>query len=117
MKATAVSSTGVVLEPTALTPEESKIVKQLTGLVPRSPKELGALRRKFQRGGYYTLTPVAVYTVMQLILPVVVGLVPLIWLPFRQAWALVLVAAVFGFQLPGFWLARRITKRQRALDN
>jgi tight adherence protein C len=105
MKAVTMSSTGVVLEATSLTPEESKIVKQLTGLVPRSPKELGALRRKFQRAGYYTLTPV------------VVGVIPLIWLPLSQAWALVLVAAVFGFQLPGFWLARKISKRQRALDN
>ena len=116
MKAT-VSGTGVILEQTALTPEESKIVKQLTGLVPRSPKELGALRRRFQRAGYYTLTPVAVFTVMQLVMPVVVGILPLIWLPLRQAWALVLVAGVLGFQLPGFWLARQITKRQRAIDN
>lgn len=117
MKATTVSSTGVVIEATALTPEESKIVKQLTGLVPRSPKELGALRRRFQRAGYYTLTPVAVFTVMQVVLPVVVGVVPLFFLPLRQAWALVLVAAVLGFQLPGFWLARQISKRQRAIDN
>src|SRR5690348_9239044 len=75
---TPVSSTGVVLEQVALTPEESKIVKQLTSLVPRSPKELGALRRRFQRGGYYSLTPVAVYTLAQIISPVVIGLLPLI---------------------------------------
>ena len=117
MKATAVSSTGVILETTSLTPEESKIAKQLTALVPRSPKELGALRRRFQRAGYYTLTPVAVFTVMQLVMPVVLGVVPLIWLPFRQAWALVLVAGFLGFQLPSFWLARKISQRQRAIDN
>src|SRR5262245_41338580 len=81
-----VSSTGVVLEQVTLTPEESKIVKQLTGLVPRSPKELGALRRRFQRAGYYTLTPVAFYTLAQVIMPVVIGMLPVIWIPFRQGW-------------------------------
>jgi tight adherence protein C len=117
MKTVTTSSTGVILEATALTPEESDIVKKLTGLVPRSPKELGALRRRFQRAGYYTLTPVAVFTVFQVVMPVVVGVIPLIWLPLRTAWPLVAVSALFGFQLPGFWLARAISKRQRAVDN
>ena len=117
MKATAVTTTGVVLENTALTPEESKIAKRLTGLVPRSPKELGTLRRRFQRAGYYTLTPVGVFTAFQLVMPVVVGVIPLIWLPFKQAWPLMLVGGALGYQLPGFWLARQITKRQRVIDN
>jgi tight adherence protein C len=117
MRTVNVPTTGVVLEQVTLTPEESKFAKQLTALVPRSPKELGSLRRRFQRAGYYTLTPVAVYTLMQVIMPVVLGPIPLIWLPLRQGWPLVLVAGLLGFQLPAFWLASRITKRQRALDN
>lgn len=117
MKTMSTPSTGVVLEQTSLTPEESKIVKQLTALVPRSPKELGALRRRFQRAGYYTLTPVAVYTVFQIVSPVLIGVLPFIWLPPKQAWAVALVAALLGFQLPGFWLARSTSKRQRVVDN
>lgn len=117
MKAVTQPSTGVVIEPTALTPEESKIVKRLTELVPRSPKELSGLRRRFQRAGYYTLTPVAVYTLAQIVSPILMGLVPLIWLPFSTAWPIMLVTAALGYQLPGFWLYRRIRLRQRAIDN
>jgi tight adherence protein C len=117
MKATTTTPTGVVLEATALTPEESKIIKQLTALVPRSPKELGTLRKRFQRAGYYTLTPVAFYTLAQVVTPVITGLLPLIWLPFGTAWPVMLVTALLGYQLPGFWLYRRITLRQRAIDN
>jgi tight adherence protein C len=111
------STTGVVLEQVTLTPEEPRIVKQLTGLVPRSPKELGALRRRFQRAGYYTLTPVAFYTLAQIVAPVVVGLLPLIWIPIRQGWPVAIVAALLGAQLPAFWLHRQIGKRQRQVDN
>ncbi len=111
------SATGVVLESTALTPEESRLVKQLTALVPRSPRELSALRRRFQRAGYYTLMPVAVYTVAQVLLPIVVGALPLIWMPLQRAWPIVIVAGLLGFQLPGFWLVRKIARRQRLIDN
>ncbi|HXT72023.1 MAG TPA: type II secretion system F family protein [Vicinamibacterales bacterium] len=117
MKTVTASATGVVLEQVSLTPEESKFVKQLTGLVPRSPKELGALRRRFQRAGIYTLGPVAGYTLAQVISPIVVGLLPLIWLPVRQGWPVAIVAALLGAQLPGFWLHRKIGARQRAVDN
>ncbi len=47
-------ATGVLLENQSLDPEQSKIVKQLSGIVPRSPKDMGKLRRKFVRAGYHT---------------------------------------------------------------
>ncbi len=50
-------------------------------------------------------------------MPLALAPIPLIWLPLRQAWPLCLVAGLLGFQLPAFWLASRITKRQRAIDN
>lgn len=117
MRSVSAPSTGVVIERTALTTEESEIVKKLTQLVPRSPKELGALRRRFQRAGYDTLAPLAVFTLAQIVLPVVLGLLPLIWGPFSKVWAIALLAAVMGLQLPSFWLARQMSKRQRAIDN
>ena len=46
-------ATGVLLENQSLDPEQSKIAKQLSGIVPRSPKEMGKLRRKFVRAGYH----------------------------------------------------------------
>ena len=117
MKTVTKSNTGVVIEHTALTPEESEIVKKLTALVPRSPKELSGLRRRFQRAGYYTLTPVAVYTVFQIAMPILLGVLPVIWLPLKTAWPIMGCAALIGYQLPGFWLYRKTAIRQRALDN
>lgn len=117
LKTVSSSGTGVVLEPTALTPEESRLVRQLTAIVPRSPKELGALRRRFQRAGYHSLAPVAIYSLFQVIAPVVLGVLPLIWLPLSQAWVIAIIAALLGLQLPGFWLSQQIRKRQRVVDN
>jgi tight adherence protein C len=109
--------TGVVIEATALTPQEARWVKQLTALVPRSPKDMSKLRRRFTRAGYQTLTPVAIYTAAQVAVPLTLALLPLIWLSFQLAWPVMLVAALLGSQIPSLWLQRRITGRQRLIDN
>ncbi len=89
-------TTGVLLDAPALTPEETEFVKQLSAVVPRSPKDMTRLRRRFVRAGYYTLTPVAIYTLAQLVLPVVVRPASRCILARRstQSWMLVLIGAV-----------------------
>lgn len=117
MKGVGPPTTGVVIEATSLTFEESEVVQRLTAIIPRSPKELSGLRRRFMRAGYSTLAPVAVFSLAQVLCPVATGLLPLVWLPLSQAWPVMIVAVLLGFQLPAYWLYRRIALRQRAIDN
>ncbi|HEX5216244.1 MAG TPA: type II secretion system F family protein [Vicinamibacterales bacterium] len=112
-----VTATGVLIEGPSLDPEPSPFVKKAVTLVPRSPKDMSSLRRQLVRAGYYTMTPVAVYTIAQLVCPIVLGLVPFTFLPANQAWILAGIFAVLGYLLPGLILGRLITKRQKVIQN
>ena len=113
-----IPATGVLIDAPTLTPEETVFVKRVTAMVPRSPKQMGAMRRQFARAGYYTLTPIAIYTLSQMVLPVVFGLVPLAFgLRGTTAVVLVLIAAMIGFQLPTLWLYRQTVIRQQEIQN
>jgi tight adherence protein C len=111
-------TTGVLLDAPMLTPEETAFVKRMSSIVPRSPKDMSALRRRFARAGYYTLTPIANYTLACIVCPVVFGLLPLAFSPpANAAWILVLFGAGVGYQLPGLWLMRKTTQRQKQIQN
>src|SRR6188768_2200565 len=113
-----VPATGVLIDTTALTPEESRFVKRVTAIVPRSPKQMTVVRRRFARAGYYTLTPIAAFTLAQIILPVVFGLAPLYFGPTGvQAVIFVMIGAMLGLQIPTFWLYRKTSIRQQQIQN
>jgi tight adherence protein C len=111
------SPSGVLLENPTLTSEPTPLIKQLTSLVPRSPKDVTRLRKKFIRAGYQTLTPVAVYSVLQIALPVVFGLSALVFVPVKPLWPIVALSAAVGWLLPGFWLSRKIKAPQKVITN
>jgi tight adherence protein C len=108
---------GVLLENPTLTSEPTELLKQLTSIVPRSPKDVTRLRKQFMRAGYQTLTPVAIYTVAQLVLPITFGLLALFFVSFRSGWLIIALCALIGWFLPGFWLSRQIKARQKVIRN
>ena len=113
-----VPSTGVLIDAPTLTPEETVFVKRMTAVVPRSPKQMTAMRRRFSRAGYYTLTPIAVFTLAQIVLPVVCGLAPLLLKPTgTEAVVFILIGAMIGYQIPTFWLYRKTVARQQQIQN
>jgi tight adherence protein C len=118
-RATAGATTGSVLIGTqSLAQQSSEFAKRVTTFVPRSPKEMSRLRRRFLRAGYTTLTPVAIYSLAQIACPLVFGLMPLIVLQAStQTWLICAVAAVMGYLVPGVVLGRIIKKRQKIIQN
>ena len=106
-----------LLEKRALTPEESKIVRRLSGLIPKSPKQMGQLKRRMVRAGYHGTTPLAVFSAARLACPLVLGLLPLLVMPLSSAMLLVAAMAIVGFLLPGFVLERMIAARQKVIRN
>lgn len=110
-------ATGVILDNPTLTPEASPFVKQVTSFVPRSPKEVSRLRKRFMRAGYQTLTPLAVYTLGQLIGAAVLGGLPLLLLSRPASLILCAAGLILGWLLPGFVLDRLIAKRQKVIQN
>jgi len=108
---------GVLLENPTLSSEPTQFIKKLTTIVPRSPKDVTRLRKKFMQAGYQTLTPVAVYSVFQIVLPIVFAVIPLFFSALRSSWLIIAICALVGYLLPGFWLSRKIKARQKVIRN
>jgi tight adherence protein C len=118
LRADASSAASVLLDaPTSLTPDTSDLVKRVAGLMPRSPKDMTRLRRRFVRAGYQTMTPIALFTFAQMACPLLFGIVPLFFPPFPGRWLTVAVMALMGFQIPSFVLHRITQARQKAIRN
>jgi tight adherence protein C len=107
---------GLLLENQTLTPDDGPFVKRMSAIVPRSPASTNRLRRRFMRAGCHTLTPIAVYTAAQIVLPVMFGLLAVVLFGVGN-WPVIACFALVGWLLPGFVLSRRIKARQRVIQN
>lgn len=90
---------------------------RLSKLLPRkSATQLSRLQLRLTRAGVRTAAAPIYYTVAQIALPVAFGAVTFLYAgPANAVYAL--GAAVVGFVLPGMWLSRRISNRQKAIRN
>lgn len=115
-QAVAGPTTGVLMDAPTLTEADEEWVKQITGLVPRSPQSMNALKRQFARAGLYSTKSIAIYTLFQLIFPVVLGLTPIL-LRWPSSWLFAIIGGLVGYQIPGLWLMRKTAVRQKEIQN
>lgn len=87
--------------------------KNLPG-IPKSPKEMGRLRRRLAMAGYTSPTAVVLYASANLVTPILFGLVALVAVGGR-GWLVVLFAIAIGYLLPGMLLARKVDLRKREI--
>jgi tight adherence protein C len=81
--------------------------------VPKSPKEMGKLRRRLAAAGYMDSKAVFVFALANLISPIVFGLGALFAFGVTKGWFFALCAAAFGYLLPGLLLGRKVERRKR----
>jgi tight adherence protein C len=111
-------STGVLIDSRTLTAEESAFFKRMSTLVPRSPKDMTALRRRLGRAGYYSLGSVSAFTVAQIVSPLLCAVVALWFVPpGLQKWLAAVAAGLVGYQIPSLWLYRQTVLRQKQIEN
>jgi tight adherence protein C len=89
----------------------------LRRFVPKSPKEMGRLRRRLAAAGYTHAGAAVVYSLAEICLPVVLAAVPLIVLPLKYGLLLALLSGAIGFFVPGLVVERKIRKRQKQITN
>jgi len=89
----------------------------LQRFVPKSPKEMGRLRRRLAAAGYTHAGAAVVYSLAEICLPVVLAAVPLIVLPLKYALLVALLGGVIGFFVPGLVVERKIRRRQMQITN
>jgi tight adherence protein C len=87
--------------------------KNLPG-IPKSPKEMGRLRRRLAMAGYTSPTAVVLYALANLVTPILLGLVVVVVVGGR-GWIFALFAAAAGYLLPGVLLAWKIDLRKREI--
>lgn len=113
----AAATSGVLLENPSLTPEESLFAQKVLSVIPKSPKEVTRLRKRFMRAGYHTLTPVALYSLGQVVFPIVLGGLAFTLLSAPASWILGAAGVLIGWLLPSFVLERLTAKRQKVIQN
>jgi tight adherence protein C len=111
------TNTQLVLEPTRLAEVPNPLLQKLSMAMPRSPKNMNRLRRRLVRAGYYDLRTAILFGTAELVSPVIFGIGTVSLLGWTDGWILALIAAVFGYLLPGLWLQRKTSQRQRAIHN
>jgi len=102
----------------SLTDAPSALIKRLQQVVPKSPKDMSRLRRRLTNAGYRSASAATVFAASELLLAVVGALAMLsVRGVSRSGLLFVLFAAVVGYLLPGVWLARKTSLRQRQIQN
>jgi tight adherence protein C len=91
--------------------------KSLSRLVPKSPKEMGRLRRRLARAGYTKPEAAIVYTLCEFGCPVLFGGIALLALGMPIGLLPAALAAIVGYALPGLYVGHKTAKRQRQIQN
>jgi tight adherence protein C len=94
---------------------DSKL-KMLPG-VPKSPKEMGRLRRRLAMAGYSSSTAVVVYSLANLVTPIVFALGAVTLFGLGKGWVLGLIGGAIGYLIPGLLLGRMVEKRKQEIRN
>jgi len=115
----AVAGSGsVVIPEVRLTDRQEGVAARLARVVPRSPKDASRLARRLARAGYHGVGARAVYTLSELLAPVLFGgLVLLAWGFSGRALFFAVLAAIVGYMIPGLVLQRLISIRQKQIRN
>jgi tight adherence protein C len=106
--------TGVVDAQVTLVDAVDPRLKRIPG-IPKSPKEMGRLRRRLARAGFTSMTAVLVYCAACVVTPIAFALVPISLLGLSQGGVLALVLGAIGYLVPSLVLGRLTERRKREI--
>jgi len=84
--------------------------------IPKSPKEMGRLRRRLAMAGYTSPAAVAVFASANLAVPAIFGIAMLAIVGVSSGLVPALFAAALGYLVPGVLLSRQIERRKREIS-
>ncbi len=95
-------------------------LQKITGVarfIPTSPAKMGRLRKRLSRAGYYSVTAALVFSALELLLPLLLAGLALLFLGWHRGMLIALAGAAVGSLLPGLVLERKIKGRQKRITN
>jgi len=112
--ATTTTGPTAVIDTRALVETVDPRLKRIPG-VPKSPKELGRLRRRLARAGYTSMTAVVIFATATIVTPCALALVAISLLGVGQGWILGVIGAAIGYLIPSLVLGRLTELRKREI--
>jgi tight adherence protein C len=91
-------------------------VKRFQQAVPKSPKEMSALRRRLAAAGYRSTSAAVFYSAAEFGLPVLFTALGLVYFGLFR-WYYAFFAGAVGFVAPSIWLGRMTALRQKQIRN
>jgi len=107
----------LALEASPLMDAPDPRLRRISALVPKSPKEMRRVQRRLATAGYRHFGVTIAYSLAEIVLPLAAAGLVLWWFGFTRGWIGALFAAVIGYVLPTFWLARKVEARKRQIRN
>lgn len=113
---TAVVSSDLLREET-LVEVPNPALHRLSRALPKSPKEMGRLRRRLAAAGYYDLTAAIYFSAVRFAAPVVAAGLAVLFFGLSDGWMVTVCGATLGYLLPDLWLNRKTRARATAIEN
>jgi tight adherence protein C len=107
----------VILKTLALTDSVGPALSRLSRVLPTSVEAMTRIRRRMARAGYHNYAATVIYAAIEILMPFVLGLTVLLVMGWGRGLLLAALVAIIGYLLPGFALARLVTRRQREIRN
>jgi tight adherence protein C len=106
-----------MIETSQLAEAPDPVWDPILNALPTSRGSIKRLRRQMHLAGYHTAKQAAFLSLAEIACPIVFGVLPILALSDPRRWILAAVGAVLGYFLPGFMLGRRISRRQKEIQN
>jgi tight adherence protein C len=111
------ATTGVVLQDTQLVETADPALRRLSLALPKSPRDMGRLRRQLGAAGYYELSAAVYFSAIKVIAPLAAALVPILFLGVSDGWMIAAMGGALGYVVPDLWLSRKTRAREKAIEN
>ena len=92
-------------------------LEKMAKVLPKSPKELGRLRRRLALAGISSYGAAVAYSVAEIVLPLLFGAITFSFLVGPMRYIMTGVAVLVGWMIPGLVLARLITLQKRRIED
>jgi tight adherence protein C len=93
------------------------VLARLSKLLPKSPAEMSKLQRTLTKAGLHSTKALLVYSVAEVVLPLMLFVVTVALLGFAAGLVPALAGAVLGYLAPSFYVGYKTRERQRAISN
>jgi tight adherence protein C len=114
---TPTAASELVREDTQLVETPNPALRRLSLALPKSPKELGRLRRQLMAAGYPQLSTAVYFAAIKLVTPMAAAVVVVALFGVSDGWMLAAIAAALWYVLPDLWLTRKTRARAKAIEN